>query len=206
MPKDNLVKLISNNSNDICFLGLDCSSSTVGWGFTKLSNNIPQLLSYGHIKPLSNKFNEIIRLDDVYKKITNLCINLKPTFVSIEDIFLFMKGHSSAKTITILTSFNRIISLAAYHNSKDIFFYSVHEIRKIISKYYNLDKISKEDIPDIIIKYLSKNFIKKLNKNNKIKKEVFDEADGIAASLAALLQYYNNILPLTKKTRKKRKR
>lgn len=206
MSKDNFVELSINNDDKITILGLDCSSSTIGWGFTKMVDNNPTLLSYGYIKPLDNKYAEIIRLDDVYKRISELCIKLKPTFVAIEDIFLFMKGHSSAKTITVLTAFNRISSLAAYHNSENIFYYSVHDIRKIIGKHYNIkEKISKEDIPDIIISYLDNRFNKIINKNGKIKKEVFDESDGIAVSLAALLQYYNNILNVKKTLRIKKK-
>ena len=132
--------------------------------------------------------------NDVYEKITNLCKDLNPSKSAIEDIFLFMGGKSknmsSAKTIVTLAVFNRTASLACYHNSSNIKFYSVHEIRKIIKSSYSdiKSKIAKEEMPDIIIKYLEPSFNKIINRKGNIAKETFDEADGIAVAWACALQ------------------
>ena len=195
-------------TSKISVLGLDCSSAVVGWGLVVLDEK-PSLVAYGHFKPLNNKCPEMERLDDVYKKITELCDELKPTYVAVEDIFLFMKGKSKAQTITILTAFNRIASLAGYHSSSGVKFYSVHNIRKII-KLMNPDikvTIAKEDVPDIIIKYLEPQFTKMLNRNKETAKETYDETDGIASAWACALHQLNHkiIDPILEKPIKKKK-
>lgn len=163
-------------------LGLDCSSATIGFGLIKLSTPL-ELVAYGHIKPLDSKYTEMRRLDDVYDRINNLCDLLKPSIVSVEDIFLFMKGKSKARTITLLTAFNRVISLAAYQKTENVKFYTVHEIRKIIKSAFNIENdIGKEDMPNFIRDYLESDFSDIKNKNNKQAKETCDEADGIAAA------------------------
>jgi len=49
-------------------LGLDVSSSTIGWGLIK--NN--KLIDYGHIKPLKSDFNIFERLNDINLQIKKL--------------------------------------------------------------------------------------------------------------------------------------
>lgn len=163
-------------------LGFDISSATVGWGLISVPNPM-SLIAYGHIKPMDSKNLEIDRLYDIYKQVSSLCDILKPSIVAVEDIFLFMKGKSTARTITLLTAFNRVVSLAAYQKIGDIKFYSVHDIRKIIKSVFksNLD-LDKEDIPNFIRNNLEIKFENIINKKGNIAKETYDEADGIAVS------------------------
>lgn len=167
-------------------LGLDCSSSTIGWGLLTIEKE-PKLLQYGHIKPMESKRGSLMeRLDDTFDRITALCNELKPTIVAVEEIKKFMKGRSSAQTITILASFNRVISLAAFKCTRDIRFYSESEVRKIIKeKYMRRSKaIKKEEIPDIIRQYLEPSFQGPLNTKGEVAVETNDEADGIATGWA----------------------
>jgi hypothetical protein len=142
-----------------------------------------------------------------------LCNELKPTCVAVEDIITFMKGKSTAQTITVLTAFNRVASLSGYHNSKGVSFYSVHQIRKIIKMMNPNIKniISKEDMPNIIIKYLEPQFEKMFKETGDEAEETGDEADGIAAGWVHILHQQNHnlidkILKKPKKKRKKRKK
>lgn len=169
-------------TNKTSILGLDCSSTTVGWGLVVLNKN-PTLVAHGHIKPLDSKYRDIERLDDIYRKIGKLCIDIRPSCVAVEDVFLFMKGKSTARTITLLAAFNRIISLAAYHEVGEINWYSVHDIRSLISKQYNI-KIDKESMPDAIMAHLEAGFKPVKNKKGIMAKETYDEADGIAVAWA----------------------
>lgn len=169
-------------------LGLDVSSSTIGWGLIKVENNEISLLSYGHIIPLKSKYPEIERLADTYNKIMELCNNLKPDKVVIENILLFMKGLSTAKTITVLATFNRTCALAAYHYNKNVEFIPVVTIRKYIKKHCKLNEIEKTDMPDIIRKHLSPQFEDIINRNNKVDKKTNDRADGIAVAWAEALK------------------
>ena len=134
--KGRIVRLAESKNS---VLGLDCSSSVIGFGLIDLDTF--SLSAYGHIRPLDNKFELLERLNDTFDRIEELCKTLKPKIVAVEDIFVFMKGMSTAKTITILTAFNRTCGLAAYRNSQKVVLYSVGEIRKTIKNHYKLNKI-----------------------------------------------------------------
>jgi Holliday junction resolvasome RuvABC endonuclease subunit len=210
-PTQRIIKIPRRRikTSNYSVLGLDCSSKTIGWGLV-VSNKEPTLVAYGHFKPLGPKHPMIVRLDGVYKKIIELCNELKPTCVAVEDIITFMKGKSTAQTVTVLTAFNRVASLAGYHDSKGVDFYSVHQVRKII-KMMNPDiknTISKEDMPDIIIKHLEPQFEKMFKKTGDEAEETCDEADGIAVGWAHILhqQNHNLIDPILIKPKKKRKK
>jgi len=170
-------------------LGLDCSSTTVGWGLVILNKN-PILVAHGHIKPLDSKHGDIERLDDIYHRIGKLCDETRPLCVAVEDVFLFMKGKSTARTITLLAAFNRIISLAAFQKIGSVNLYSVHDIRNLISKNYNIE-IDKESMPDAIVANLEPQFTSVLNKKGIVAKETYDEADGIAAAWAHAIRLKN---------------
>ena len=209
--KNKIIKLSESKSKETV-LGLDCSSATIGWGFISLDEK-PVLKAYGYIKPLNSKHPDIERFDNVYSQIYSLCEELAPTCVSIEDIFLFMGGGSTARTITLLAAVNRISALAAYHYTKNVNFYSVHNIRKIIKNMHNVDgAISKDMMPDLIIEYLDDKFTKEFRVNRKgeklVKDETHDEADGIAAAWACALHKLNEdfITPLIEPKPKKKKR
>jgi len=175
-------------------LGLDCSSSTIGWGLFTL-NDDPILAAHGHIKPLNSKSNTFVRLDDVHSRIGELCEVINPTHVVIEDIVLHMKGKSSAKTITTLAIFNRVAGMSVYmHTGIVPELFAVGTIRKLIREVNsNIDpKFKKEDIPDIIRTHLEPNFANIMNRNNNISGETYDEADGIAAAWAYSIQLGKN--------------
>jgi Holliday junction resolvasome RuvABC endonuclease subunit len=175
---------------DYKILGLDCSSSTIGWGIVDLGLN---LLAYGHFKPLGSKFSEIERLNDVYDFIVKLCTDHNPDEVSIEDILLFMKGKSKARTTTLLSAVNRVAALAAYRNIHgSVNFYPVQTIRKLLKEItqQKSGKITKEEIPDIINIHIYDRFLDyaQYKKDGKLRDEMYDEADGIAAALAYITE------------------
>lgn len=180
--------IILDNTKKNLILGLDVSSSVIGWGALSIENNKIILVAYGHIIPLDSKHEEIERLADVYNKIQKLCELFKPKKIVIENIVLFMKGLSTAKTITILATFNRSCALSAFHYNKNVEFIPVVTIRKYIKEECGIEEINKEDMPDIILKYLSPQFMKIINKNNKIDRKTGDEADGISVAWAYLIK------------------
>lgn len=180
-------KVVLNESNKDKVLGLDCSSSTVGWGLLTIEEE-PQLLAFGNFQPPKAKFPLMDRLNFCYNKTKEICEEFKPTIAAVEDIFIFFKGGSKAQTITILTAFNRVISLSAFRNTSELKLYTVHEIRKAIKEKLLLEKNpEKELIPDLIQEYLSEGFKPELNKKGFSKKESFDESDGIAVAWAHVL-------------------
>lgn len=166
-------------------LGFDVSSQTVGWGLISL-DNFNNLLAYGHIRPLSSKHELMERLDDLFIRIEDLCKQLSPNLISIEDISLFFKsGFSTAKTITTLATFNRVVALAAYRATRNVKFYPVSTVRKIIKKTAKLKGTPKKDeIPKIIRNSLESNYSDVKKRNGETAIQTFDEADGIAVAWA----------------------
>lgn len=168
-------------------LGLDCSSRVIGWGLIDPVGY--RLLAHGHFKPLDSKHSLLERLNDVYDSITNLCDWLRPKTVVIEDIVLFMKGRSSARTITTLAVFNRTAALAAFRRVGDVQFRTVGSIRKQIRKLARLDSTpDKEDMPDLVRDHLDHKFIDVPKRGGGRGAPTFDEADGIAVAWARLIE------------------
>ena len=89
-------------------LGFDCSSQTIGWALLETNEDSKSInmIECGYIKPIKNG-SIIDRLVNTRDKVSTIIKRLLPDYIGIEDILLFMKGKSTANTITVLTAFNR---------------------------------------------------------------------------------------------------
>lgn len=170
-------------------LGLDCSSSTIGWGLVGCgSDGTLALLAHGHIKPLTSKCDFMERLSDVFDKISALCEEFDPSMVAVEDILMYVRGSSSARTITILAAFNRVAALAAFRCVGKLRLYDVHEIRRILKTACGLSRTpEKEQMPDLVRAHLEPRFSDILKLKGGMADTTCDEADGIAAAWACAL-------------------
>jgi len=186
-------------------LGLDVSSSTVGYGIIEIDdNNEIHFVKCDFIKP--PKDGSILdRIIFTRNKLKELLDNEKPDYIGIEDLILFMI-KSTATTTTTLSAFNRVLGITAYDylsSSPELF--SVMSIRHGLK----LGKIvpKKEDMPELVAKHLGITFPYVKDKKGKIKVESMDMADGVAVAL-----YYSLILTgkikapknLTKKSKGKK--
>ncbi len=167
-------------------LGIDCSSTTIGLGVLEIDdNNSIKYISMNYIKPLKDG-TIIERIVDTRNKIKEIIEKEKPDYIGIEEIVQFMAGKSTAKTIIMLTTFNRMVCLLAYdYLNKNPELFNVMSIRHGLK----LNKVfpAKEDIPDLVAHHLNIDFPWELiekgkTKGNK-KVENFDKADGIAVAL-----------------------
>ena len=96
-------------------LGIDVSSTTIGYcvlTWDDTTNDIKLAVS-NYIKPLHGGII-IERIVDTRNQIQKIIVAAKPDYIAIEDIIQFMAGKSTAKTIIMLTTFNRMIGLTAY--------------------------------------------------------------------------------------------
>jgi len=186
-------------------LGLDVSSSTVGYGIIEIDdNNQIHFIKCNFIKP--PKDGSILdRIIFTRNKLKELLDNEKPDYIGIEDLILFMI-KSTATTTTTLSAFNRVLGIAAYdYLSFAPELFSVMSIRHGLK----LGKIvpKKEDMPELVAKHLGITFPYVKDKKGKIKVESMDMADGVAVAL-----YYSLILTgkikapknLTKKSKGKK--
>ncbi len=164
-------------------LGIDCSSTTIGWCVLNWddSTNEIKFVKANYIKPI--KTGSIIeRIVDTRNAMKSLIEVVKPDFIAIEDIIKFMKGKSTAQTIIMLTTFNRMIGLLAYdYLGRAPSLYSVMTIRHGLK----FDKVfpKKEDMPALVSKHLGITFPYEYGKKGAFKVENYDKADGVAVGL-----------------------
>lgn len=164
-------------------LGFDVSSSTIGYCVLHWdeSTDCISFVKADYLKPIK-KGTIIERIVDTRNKIHKIINDIKPDFIGIEDIIQFMKGLSTAQTIIMLTTFNRMIGLLAYdylNRSPELF--SVMTIRHGLKIDGNFPK--KEDMPDLVAKHLEITFPYETNKKGNLKVENYDKADGMAVAL-----------------------
>lgn len=167
-------------------LAFDVSSTTIGYCVLDIDDNDQiAFVKASYIKPI--KTGTIIeRIVDTRNKIQQIIDTTAPTHIGIEDIIQFMKGKSTAQTIIMLTTFNRMIGLCSYDylkRSPDLF--SVMSIRHGLKTDDVFPK--KEDMPELVAKHLGITFpyerTVKGKKKGAVKTESFDIADGMAVAL-----------------------
>lgn len=188
-------------------LGLDASTTTIGWSILeKDNNNNISLLHSGFFSPPKNG-TIFERLITTRKFIINLINQHAPDEVVLEDIILFMAGKSTAQTTLTLAIFNRIIGLTIVDSlSKEPKMINVMSLRHTLKENNILP--SKEEIPELVAKKLNIKFpyiltLKGKNKG-KIAKESYDIADSIALAYGYLIKPELSIKKEKKKKKKKK--
>ena len=164
-------------------LGMDLSSSTCGYAALTIDTVSKEIkfVSVNYIKPVKDG-TIIERLADTRDKIKSIIEEIKPHFISIEDILMYLPGKSSANTIITLATFNRAISLVAFdylgHTPN---MYGVIAIRNALKPAEVFPM--KEDMPKLVAWHLNIDFPYEYNKKGKIKDESMDKSDAISAAL-----------------------
>lgn len=180
-------------------LGFDVSSTTIGYCVLELdeATNDIKFIKADYLKPIK-KGTIIERIVDTRDKIQKIIKDSHPHYIGIEDIIQFMAGKSTAQTIIMLTTFNRMIGLTAfdYLNGPPQLF-NVMTIRHGLKTDKILPK--KEDMPALVSKHLGITFPYEYNKKGKIKVENFDKADGMAVALYYTFVLSGRIKPKGKK-------
>jgi Holliday junction resolvasome RuvABC endonuclease subunit len=163
-------------------LGIDCSSTTIGYAILNWDQSTRITLEQiDYIKPL--KEGHIIeRIADTRSKIQSLIETTQPDYIGVEEIIQFMQDKSTAKTIIMLTTFNRMACLVAYdYLRRPPELFNVMSIRHGLKLNKVLPK--KEEIPQLVAQHLEITFPYQLNKKGKVKPESYDMADGLAVAL-----------------------
>lgn len=175
-------------------IGFDVSSSVIGWSvleFDDITNEILYKDSGYHNVIKTGSL--IQRLVHTRTAIQNILSTHNPNFIGIEQIVEFMKGKSTAKTVGILTTFNRMVALISFDFlQKEPEFFNVMSIRHALKLDKQFPK--KEEMPNLVAHHLSIDFPYQKNKKGNIKTENYDRADGIAVAL-----YYAFLLTGKKK-------
>ena len=179
-------------------LGFDISSTTIGWCHLEVdnSNKTIEYKKMGYIKP--SKVGTIMeRIVKTRDEVVELIFKINPDEIGIEDLIKFMP-KSTATTVVVLTTFNRMICLIAHdflHKQPELF--NVMSIRHALK--LNKDLPKKEDMPDLVAKHLGITFPYEYDKKGKVKEVSRDMADGVAVAL------YHSFMLTEKITRKVKK-
>lgn len=191
-------------------LSLDASTTTIGlavFDYTSFSDK--KLVHHEYYKP--PKEGDIFeRLAQVREFIYSRLDTYKPDNVALEDIILFMKGHSTAATVSSLAVLNRTVGLAIYnHSGRSPELLNVMKIRHALKTGTTLP--AKEEIPDLVAHHLNMEFPWVLKEKGRGKKkemrvieENYDMADAMAVGLAYIKIKSVELAP-KKKTSKKKK-
>lgn len=186
-------------------LGLDISTKTIGIGILSVNNQkitVEKVSYYSHNK----KDNQLQKLIKAKSFILNLLEQFNPTTVVIEDIVLFMKNKSQAKTIVPLAVMNRTIALTVLEKTfKEPIFLNVLSIRHSIKDQITKELPAKEQVPERLEQILNIKFPFIYDKKGKVKEETFDSADGLAVATSYILLKNAQKLPSDKKLQASKK-
>jgi len=174
-------------------VGLDISTTTIGFSAVVIENDKIINIDYSYFKP-NKKLGQIKMLIDAKNHIISMIdksakkYDLEP-IICVEDILVFA-SKTTTRTLTVLSAVNRVICVAVLEKYNNLNLLPVATIRASIRKLaLEKERIPKEDIPAAIEKIMQKHiknwkFDWELNKNGKIKPENMDKSDGIAVAFA----------------------
>ena len=189
-------------------MSLDASTETIGLAVIDYDTySDVKLAHYEFFKP-PKKGDLFERLNCVREFIFERIEKFKPDDVALEDIILFMKGKSNAKTVSSLAVLNRTVGLAAYNKfGKVPKLLNVMTIRHAIKLTKKLP--AKEEIPELVASIFKIDFpyifVGSGKNKGSIAPESYDMADGMAVGLAFIKT--NSVeKPVPKKSKKKRKK
>jgi Holliday junction resolvasome RuvABC endonuclease subunit len=182
-------------------LGLDISTTCIGWSIIDYNENKFVLIDIGFFEPLksvsaSKKLKDLSSLEflDMLQSsvvfIKSLLDKHNPNKIFIEDYIRYMAGGSGANTIIPLACLNRAICLLSYEymnfNKDNIRICNVMSIRSLIKKAASLNDLpKKEQLPPVLEKLMNIT-IPVVYEQKKKKKVVspftYDQSDSIACS------------------------
>jgi Holliday junction resolvasome RuvABC endonuclease subunit len=183
----------------VILLGLDLSTTCIGWSIIKYDNDKFQLIDIGYFEPLKNisktkklkeltslEFLDMLEASKVWLK--TLMDQFNPDIISIEDYIRFLSGGSGAATILPLACLNRAICLYVYEyvefNKEAVKICNVMSIRSLIKRNAKLTALpKKEEIPPILEKLMNIKLpvvYEEKRKNKRISSFTYDQSDSVA--------------------------
>ena len=178
------------------YIGLDVSTTTIGYSIICIENGKIFDLNYSYYKP-NKKLSKIHMLSEAKKIVVEIIdgaakiYELKP-IVCIEDILIFT-NKTTPTTVTTLAAINRLMCVHAFDNYQ-LNLLPVATIRATLKRMVDSKvRIEKDMVPNTIetimqthIKGWKFNYelISKGKSKGKPKQENYDSADGVAVALA----------------------
>ncbi len=163
--------------NDIkVILGIDPGLEKTGYGLIRIEGNREKLIEGGVVRSKRSESMEF-RLVSIYKGISEIISEFKPSVIAIEEIFIH---KSYPKTALIMGYVRGVILMSAGLNSIPVFNYPATTIKKFLT---GSGRASKDQIQRMVKK--------RLNINNTLTPD--DVSDAIAIALCHSSAVLNNI-------------
>jgi len=165
-------------------LGLDISSSCIGWATIEYDDTTINLVKYGNIDPPDAKKGSLsFRALSASKELRKLLKAESPDEIAVEAYAnRFAGGRTTARTIIVLSFFNEMCQMICLDElGFESVKYPVSNIRSIISKFLKKKSISKDEIFEEVKGYFT-NFIPRISRTGSYGSESFDQADAIAVA------------------------
>jgi len=157
-------------------LGIDPGLTKTGFGIIDINNENLNLVDYGIVKPVSKDKLEK-RLLTIFKDISQILDQYKPTIVCVEEVF-YGKNFKSA---LLLGQARGAALVSAASKNINIFEYSAKKVKQSITGNGNADKEQ--------VKFMVKSILKIKDSNIPL-----DASDALAIALCHFQQFKINEL------------
>tara|TARA_R100000008_G_scaffold40107_2_gene22977 strand:- start:6244 stop:6780 length:537 start_codon:yes stop_codon:yes gene_type:complete len=162
-------------------LGIDVSTSITGFAVLDCNNDLIDTRSCS-LKKYSNIFEKAEAVAKILKEYKNTH-NIEKIYIE-QSLFMFMSGRSSAKTISLLSRFNGIVSWLCY----DIYKIEPEYVSAASARKRSGIKIPRgQKAKEVVLNYLldnEPNFVIEYTRNGNPKPESYDRADSIIVARA----------------------
>jgi len=128
-------------------LGVDPGTARLGWGIVKDQSGQQTVGLYGCLETKKTQ-SDSVRLEQLFKKFTQLLKKLKPDAVAIEDIFFFR----NQKTIIQVSQARGVILLASAQQNFPTYSYSPPQIKLAVTGYGKATKHQVQHMVKSILK------------------------------------------------------
>ncbi|MGB4505320.1 MAG: crossover junction endodeoxyribonuclease RuvC [Syntrophaceticus sp.] len=128
-------------------LGIDPGVISTGYGVIEVKEGKESLVDFGVIN-IDRKQELPARLSAIYDGITNVCQQLKPNALAIEEIFF----SKNARTAITVGHARGAVILAAVHQGVEVFTYTPLQIKQTVSGYGRADKLQMQRMVQMILK------------------------------------------------------
>lgn len=137
----------SRTNNTFVVLGIDPGTATMGYGIVQNGGAHVKCLGYGAISTPAG-LEPQIRLNDIYKRLTELLARYKPNVVAVEDIF-YAKNQ---KTIIQVAAARGIALLAAAQSHKRVYSFTPLQVKQAVTGYGRADKKQVQQMVKTLLK------------------------------------------------------
>lgn len=124
-------------------LGIDPGSRLLGYGVLEKTGSKIRVIEHGTIKLFHKEYRDIpvdettpSRLKEIYVKLSEVIIRLKPNAIAVEKVFFAKNAVSALK----LGQARGVVLLAGAMHDLEIYEYSVTQIKSVVTGHGRADK------------------------------------------------------------------